>query len=148
MVYVPVAVILVGLGVKTQLLVIVFVVSLYPVIEVYYGIKYGRHARRKLATVYRMNLWDELSNITFPAAIPHIIAGVRLAFNLSLLCTVATEMIMGGSRGLGRVILDSVITYNLTEMYASIILLGILGYTINKLFLILESKYIHWKGHV
>jgi len=148
MVYVPVAVILVGLGTKAQLLVIIFAVSLYPIIEVYYGIKYGRYVRKKLATIYKMSLWDELNNIIFPAAIPNIISGVRLSFNLSLIATVGTEMIMGGSHGLGRIILDSMITYNLTEMYAAICLIGILGYAINKIFLILESKLVHWKGRV
>lgn len=145
MIYMPVATILVGFGTQAQLLVIIFVVSLYPTIEIYYGVKYGQLFRKKLARVYKMNTWTELTCLILPATIPHIISSVRLTINLSLIATIGTEMIMGGSHGLGRIILNSVVTYNLTEMYATICLVGILGYTANRIFLTFERRLTRWK---
>ncbi|OGF21867.1 hypothetical protein A2Y83_00895 [Candidatus Falkowbacteria bacterium RBG_13_39_14] len=81
------------------------------------------------------------------SALPIIFAGLRIALSLSLVVAIASEMIIGGTRGLGKKIMDDMVVYNLTEMYAIIILIGSLGFISNKLFSVLENKIIHWKGH-
>lgn len=55
-------------------------------------------------------------------------------------------MIIGTASGMGKRIIDSQLVYNTGEMYATIIILEILGYVLNYLLLIVERKAIHWTG--
>jgi NitT/TauT family transport system permease protein len=65
---------------------------------------------------------------------------------MSLVLVVASEMIMGTNAGLGRRIFDAGITYSVSEMYATIILAGTLGYLSNKLFQVVEKRVVHWSA--
>jgi NitT/TauT family transport system permease protein len=55
-------------------------------------------------------------------------------------------MFTGNTPGIGKRIYDSNQLFRIKEMYASIIFVGILGYTLNKLLSIADDKLVHWKG--
>jgi len=57
-----------------------------------------------------------------------------------------TEMFTGTVNGLGRRIYDAHDTYNIPEMYACILLIGIVGYAFNKVFVQLERRFVHWSS--
>ena len=46
--------------------------------------------------------------------------------------------------GLGHRIIDAQISYQLTDMYGSILVAGAMGYGANVLFLIIEKQFVHW----
>ncbi|HIH20405.1 TPA: ABC transporter permease, partial [Candidatus Micrarchaeota archaeon] len=75
-----------------------------------------------------------------------IFAGLRIALSLGLIVAIVTEMFIGTTVGLGRRIIDAQLVYRVPEMYAAIILTGILGYVLNRLFLWYERRTIHWSG--
>jgi len=54
-------------------------------------------------------------------------------------------MFIGTSSGLGRKIIDAQITYEISTMYAIILLTGIVGYLLNLIFLTMEKRFLHWK---
>jgi len=56
------------------------------------------------------------------------------------------EMFIGTNVGLGHRILDAQLVYKIPEMYSAIIITGIIGFLINKLFILLEKRVIHWSG--
>lgn len=60
--------------------------------------------------------------------------------------TIGSEMILGAKYGLGKRVLDSSMVYNMSEMYAAIVVVGLMGYASNKLFVLLEERVIHWRG--
>ena len=43
--------------------------------------------------------------------------------------------------------IDAQISYNLTDMYGSILVTGAMGYGLNVLFLAIEKRLVHWSGH-
>jgi NitT/TauT family transport system permease protein len=55
-------------------------------------------------------------------------------------------MFIGASDGLGHRIIDAQISYNLTDMYGSIVATGVMGYGLNLLLLLVEKSVIHWSG--
>jgi len=42
--------------------------------------------------------------------------------------------------------IDAQISYQLTDMYGSILVAGAMGYGANLLFLVIEKLFVHWSG--
>lgn len=81
--------------------------------------------------------------IVLPASMPLILAGMRVALGLALILVVIAEM-LAGTGGLGYLIIDMERTFRVRDMYAWIVILAILGYALNAVFLKLEQSVIHW----
>jgi ABC-type nitrate/sulfonate/bicarbonate transport system permease component len=52
---------------------------------------------------------------------------------------------IAGSRGLGFFILDEERSLHSSNMYAGIILVAVLGYALNRLFIALEKQAMRWQ---
>jgi NitT/TauT family transport system permease protein len=77
-------------------------------------------------------------------SLPQTFVGLRSAVSLTLVILVVLEMFIGTVSGLGRKIIDFQIIYNSKAMYATIIIVGVVGYLLNYLIYILEKKVVHW----
>ena len=87
----------------------------------------------------RQILWQ----IILPAASPYIVTGLRLGVSIALILVTTAEMI-AGSKGLGFFILDEERSMNSAAMYGGILLVAALGYTLNRLFLVVEARTMRW----
>jgi ABC-type nitrate/sulfonate/bicarbonate transport system permease component len=92
---------------------------------------------------FGLGRWKILRKIALPAASPYIITGLRISLAIGLILVTTSEMIVGGS-GLGFFILDEERSLRTSNMYAGIVLVAILGYLLNRLFLVLESIALAW----
>jgi len=81
--------------------------------------------------------------LIIPGSMPFVFAGLRLALVVSIILSVATEMLFGNI-GIGHFLMFSVENFRFTSLYAGIVTLSILGYTLNKIFLIIERRVIGW----
>jgi NitT/TauT family transport system permease protein len=84
-----------------------------------------------------------LLRIVLPASLPLILAGMRVALGLGLILVVIAEM-LAGNGGLGYLIIDMQRSFRVKDMYAWIVILAVLGYGLNVLFLKVEQHAIHW----
>lgn len=82
-------------------------------------------------------------HIILPAGLPYIFAGFRVALALSLVVTVVAEMI-AGEQGVGHYLVLMQFAGRAPEMYATVIVLAVLGYALNRGFLAVEKRAIHW----
>ena len=82
-----------------------------------------------------------------PHALPEIIVGIRMGLSITLIGLIVSEMILGGKYGLGKRIFELGMLYHTADMYATIFVVGFLGYMFNKLFVHLEHKVVHWRGY-
>ena len=60
---------------------------------------------------------------------------------------IVSEMFIGSRYGLGSRVYKAHETYLITDVYALTIIIGLIGYFLNRLIILLERKWIHWKGH-
>jgi ABC-type nitrate/sulfonate/bicarbonate transport system permease component len=81
--------------------------------------------------------------IIFPAALPFLLAGMRISLALALIVAVVAEMI-AGSQGIGHYLMLMQYAVRPQDMYAAIFLLALSGYLLNKIFMLLEERLIHW----
>ena len=86
-----------------------------------------------------------LAKVVFPAALPQIIIGLRIALGIAWLVVVAAEMIAVDS-GLGYLIIDSRNSGNRYDLViAAMILIGLIGLALDVGFRRLETiKSIRW----
>jgi ABC-type nitrate/sulfonate/bicarbonate transport system permease component len=68
---------------------------------------------------------------------------MRTSISLALLLLVVSEMI-GNSNGIGNFIFQAQQTFAIADMWAGIVLLGILGYVVNTAFGAVERRLLRW----
>ena len=141
---IPVFMLFLGIGDVSKIGMVAFITALLVVINTMYGVRNSNKARIMIGKTLNLNQATIFRKIIFPESIPYISVGMRLAISLSLVMVIVSEMIIGTSVGLGKRILDSYLVFNIGEMYAVIILTGIIGYLLNKIYLIFEKRKLHW----
>src|SRR5215216_2348345 len=95
------------------------------------------------ARSYGVGHSELIRRIVFPAALPQIVAGMRNSLALAVIMMVLSEFFASTS-GVGYVLLISKNTYQFDPMWASILLIGVLGYVLNLVFLIVERRILAW----
>ena len=78
-----------------------------------------------------------------PGALPQIVAGMRTSLSLAVIIMVLAEYFSSTS-GVGYVLLISKNTFEMAPMWAAILLIGLLGYLLNVLFLLFERRALAW----
>jgi ABC-type nitrate/sulfonate/bicarbonate transport system permease component len=87
---------------------------------------------------------ERLYRVDLPAALPSIMAGLRIALSIGLVLVVISEFTAGSGTGLGRYIVTQQTLFNVPEVYGGILFLGLLGLLLNQLFLVVERRLLHW----
>ena len=85
-----------------------------------------------------------LRKVVFPAALPTIFTGIRIAGAAAILVLIAAEMI-GATAGLGYLINYSQYNFLIPQMYAAIITISMIGVVLNQLLLRLERHFSTWR---
>lgn len=142
----PLFMLLFGLGEFTKIALAAFAAFLVIVFNVAYGVMNARQTRILAARSMGASNLRIFMDVIFFETLPQTFVGLRTAISLALVVIVVAEMFIGASDGLGHRIIDAQISYQLTDMYGSILVAGGMGYGLNLLFLILEKLLIHWSG--
>ncbi len=139
----PFGILVLGVGNSMKVFIIAFV-CLWPILlNTIDGVAGVDPTLRETADVYEISAWDRLLRVTLPAAAPQIFAGMRTALSLALILMVISEMV-ASSNGIGYFVLQSQRSFAIPEMWSGILLLGILGYVLNALFLLVERRVLRW----
>lgn len=139
----PFGILVMGVGNSMKVFIIAFV-CLWPVLlNTMDGVSSIDHTLLETSRVYRVTPTDRILRVMLPAAGPQIFAGLRTSLALSLILMVISEMV-ASTNGIGYFVLQSQRTFAIPEMWSGILLLGILGYVLNLLFLIVERRVLRW----
>jgi ABC-type nitrate/sulfonate/bicarbonate transport system permease component len=139
----PFALLVLGVGNNSKIFVIAFV-CLWPILlNAIDGVAGVDPTLVDTGRVYRIPAKDRLMKVVLPAAAPQIFAGMRTSLSLALILMVISEMV-ASSNGIGYFVLQSQRSFAIPEMWSGIILLGLLGYLFNAVFLLLERRVLAW----
>ena len=130
--YVPLIVIAAGVGRKPQIIVITIATCLIMCITMYQGI---------------VNIDETLikaARVLAPASLPFILTAVRLGASCALTTLIAAES-TGAFAGLGMRIRSLNNNFETAPMLLYIIIIGIIGITVEKLIQLLERKLTGWQ---
>jgi ABC-type nitrate/sulfonate/bicarbonate transport system permease component len=119
--------------------------SLWPVlINTIDGVRYIERTLIDTGRTFGLNRRQILWLVVLPAAAPYIVTGLRISLSIALILVTTAEMI-AGSKGLGFFILDEERSMNSGNMYAGVILVSVLGYLLNRLFVLGEGWTMNWR---
>ena len=139
----PFALLVLGVGNDSKIFVIAFV-CLWPILlNAVDGVSGVDPTLVDTGRVFRIPARDRLRHVVLPAAAPQIFAGMRTSLSLALILMVISEMV-ASSNGIGYFVLQSQRSFAIPEMWSGIILLGLLGYTFNAIFLLVERRALAW----
>lgn len=142
----PLFLLLFGLGDFSKIAVASFAALLVIVFNTAYGVMNARRTRLLAARSMGASRLRIFIDVVFYETLPQTFVGLRTAVSLALVVIIVAEMFIGATDGLGHRIIDAQISYDLPEMYGSILITGALGYALNVAFLIVESRLVHWSG--
>jgi ABC-type nitrate/sulfonate/bicarbonate transport system permease component len=139
----PLLILLLGLGTPMKLTV-VGLTAFFPVlINTIQGAKGVDTVLIDTARTFGVGALATLRKIILPAAMPLILAGMRIGLGLALIVVVTTEMVVG-TGGLGFLIVDMQRSFKVLDMYAWLVILAVVGLVLNALFVTVERRAIHW----
>jgi NitT/TauT family transport system permease protein len=117
-----------------------WIVAFFPVLaNTTLGLNSVDHNLIALFDLYKASRWQRLWRLQLPAALPQMLAGLRIAGGLSLIGAVVAEIAAGSAgagSGLAYRIAESGYRLNIPRMFAALLLLSIAGVAI---FFVLSS---------
>ncbi len=142
--YVPLIVISAGVGRKPQIIVITIATFLTMTITIYQGVVNIDETLIKAARVLGAKDRDIFLKVIAPATLPFIITAIRLGASVALTTLIAAES-TGATAGLGMRIRALNNSFDSAPMLLYIIVIGIIGITIEKLVKTLERRLTGWQ---
>jgi NitT/TauT family transport system permease protein len=140
----PLFILWLGIGVISKSS-IVFLVSVFPIlINTVSGLTTTDKVFIEVAESFGANAWQIYVKVRMPAALPFIIAGLRLGVARALVGVVVAEL-FGARAGLGFLILNSAQSFDTAGVFVGVIILAIAGVLSVELLKWLEFKLAPWR---
>ncbi len=142
---IPLATLFLGLGLPMRRFVIAYA-AVWPILlNTLYGVRGIDRMLHDVAKTSGATKLGELVRVTVPAALPSIATGVRVAASIALLVAVSAEFVTG-TGGIGSYMQQEQLAFHLPELYAAVVFVGILGYTINLALRAAQRRVLFWVG--
>lgn len=139
----PLGILVFGPTMRLDLLMIVFS-AVWPVlIQTVYAFRQLDQELLETVSTYRVPPLRKFFTVLLPACLPRIVTGIRIAATMTLLLAVGTQL-LAGSPGLGNLIAVYQQNGVYPQLYACIILTGILGVGFNAAIRAAENKALAW----
>ncbi|MEY9995948.1 ABC-type nitrate/sulfonate/bicarbonate transport system permease component [Streptomyces sp. V4I8] len=144
---IPLAVLLYGTELRSVLLLVVYASFWQVLIQTLYGVQDVDPVAEETARSYGLGTWARVRHVLWPTALPYVMTGVRLAAAVALILAITTELVIGAP-GLGRQIAVAQTSQAVPEMYALIVVAGLLGLLINVGARTVERRALAWHQSV
>jgi ABC-type nitrate/sulfonate/bicarbonate transport system permease component len=142
--YVPIAILFLGIDEEMKVFIVVLGCFFPILLNTYDGVRGIDQVLVDTGRTFGLSRAKTLVQIILPAALPSILTGMRISLGVALIVVVIAEMIAGNS-GIGYFILDRQRVFRVSEMFAGIFSLGLLGYLLNFIFLRIEGYFLRWR---
>jgi len=140
---IPVAILFLGIGDRMKIAVTVYACAWPILLNTIDGVRSVDRMLVATAATFRLSPWQRFWKVMLPAASPQIVTGLRVSLAIALVLVTTSEMVVSND-GLGYYVLDLQRSFQMAEMYAAVVALGLIGYALNRLFLLLDSRVMGW----
>jgi NitT/TauT family transport system permease protein len=132
-----------GVGVGSKLILTTFI-SFFPILV--NGIAGFRSIDQRLYFLTRSagaSWWQTFIHVQFPAALPHLFAGLKIASVYAVTAAIVIEFV-GSTEGLGHLIVDAMAYMDMELMFAAILATALTGLIFNLLVTSAERIVMPW----
>ena len=139
----PLLIIWLGYGMQHKIIVVAFI-SFFPiVVSTVDGLKSADPDMMNLLRTLGANRWQAFSKVQVPNCLPSMFSGIKIAIAVSVIGAVVGEWV-GSSEGLGYLAIRSKSQFLTERVYASIVLLALMGIGLFLVAGLLERLLLPW----
>lgn len=121
----------------------IFICSIWPmVINTAIGVQRVPKDYMNVARVLNLSEWKIMTRILFPAVLPYMLTGVRLAIGTAWLVIVAAEMLTGGV-GIGFWVWDEWNNLNVPHIIIAIVVIGLVGLILEQILVTIARAFTY-----
>lgn len=142
-VLVPVLILFTGLGDRMKTLVIISGCVWPVLLNTVAGVRALDEVLNDVVHCYRIGPLARFWHFVLPGASPQIFTGMRQALSIGIILMVVSEM-FAASNGIGFALVQYQRSFAIPEMWAGIILLGIIGIVLSLIFHLVEASVLAW----
>jgi ABC-type nitrate/sulfonate/bicarbonate transport system permease component len=135
---------LMGFGFAPKVLV-VFLFAVFPVL--YNTVEGARSIKPEMIEVaksFRSSEWALWREVMVPYTLPYAMTGVRQAIGRALVGMIAAEFFLSAT-GLGQLIMGASQDFDTAGVFASILVIGLIGVGLTRLGLVIEQHFAAWR---
>lgn len=141
----PIIVLWLGFGTRSKV-VIIAAICFFPIlVNTLQGLRLRDRERLELFQSLGASRWQLFRHLRIPDALPYIFAGLNIGLVFALIGAVIAEFLGSGS-GLGVLLIQQQVAFNVPGMFAVLILLMTVGLVLNALVRRAERKLLHWSA--
>jgi ABC-type nitrate/sulfonate/bicarbonate transport system permease component len=136
-------IVILGIGDAMKIAMILFGVVWPILINTSDGVASVEPLQRDTGRVYRIGFSEELRRIVLPSAAPKIFAGLRVSLSIAVILMVISEL-YAATDGVGFQLVQAQRSFRTLDVWSTIVLLGIIGYTLNTILAAVEGHVLDW----
>ncbi len=144
--FVPLLAVFFGFNFKARVIVCI-IISLFPIVSnTLFGLLSADQSLHDLFTLRKASRWTRLTKLQFPAALPAMFAGLKIAAGLSVIGSVVGDTFFRqGKPGIGILIDNFRSRLQNEAMYGAVLIAAIIGIVVFAFFTWLSEKTVgHW----
>ncbi len=139
----PLFVVWLGFGIAPKILIAVLIAFFPVVISMVTGLKAVDPEMLQLSATMGASPWQTFVKIRFPASLPHLFSGLKVAVTLAVTGAVVGEFV-GANEGLGYVILQANGNLDTPMLFAGLLVMSLIGVVLFVLVEIAEKLLLPW----
>jgi sulfonate transport system permease protein len=143
--WIPLISIWFGFDEAAKVVFIALAASIPVILSVVEGIRGTSSKDIEVGEIFKFNRRQFIRLIYLPSALPSILTGVHLALIYSWLATIGAEYFMAAGPGIGGLIIAGRERFEMDMVLLGIVVLGAVGFTIDRLATVLEHRVIPWR---
>lgn len=140
---VPLFIVLMGFGTEQRVTSIAVAATFPTLIATIDGVRAVDPVLLDTASMYHLSRRQMVVDVLLPGASPQIFAGLQVSLQSAFVVMIASEM-LGASEGIGAQTILAQQSFLVTDMWAGIVLLGVIGYLTNLAFDVVERRVLRW----
>lgn len=143
--FIPLAVLYLGLGESSKILLIFLAPFMFIVLNAEAGVRSVSASWIRAGQMLGFSRRQMFTRVILPGSLPSIMVGVRTGAAVSWALVVAAELI-SAQEGLGYMVASAGNFFDLKTVYAGIFLIGIIGFLLDIAAREVEKRLLHWQG--
>lgn len=140
----PLFIVLLGIGDLMKVAMILFGVVWPILLNTVDGVRSVDSLHRDTARVFGLRRRDVLFRVILPSAGPKIFAGLRISLSIAVILMVISEMV-ATLNGVGFTLVQAQRNFRMLDVWAGILVLGIIGYVLNTGLSLIERRVLRWQ---
>lgn len=143
--YIPLAALYLGLGETAKIVLIFWAVFLFVTLNVQVGVASVRQVLLRAGANIGLGGVQLFRHVIFPSVLPNIMAALRTGLSIAWALVVAAELLAAQS-GLGYMIQDAATFFHLDTVFVGILIIGVVGLTLDTMLTAAQRRILHWEG--